>query len=89
MQWAIKARISSRPVACVGRLKAHQPFLVCYYDAIKDSCRSDTITELPFGFQYGNEPKMARRFRIKYVIQAASPFLYFSNHSHLFRYFSC
>ena len=72
MWWAIKARMSSRPVACSGRLKARQPFLVCYYYAIKDSCSSDTITELPFGFQDGNETKMARRFGIEYVIRAAS-----------------
>lgn len=72
MWWAIKARMSSRPVACSGRLKARQPFLVCYYYAIRDSCSSDTITELPFGFQDGNETKMARRFGIEYVIRAAS-----------------
>ena len=64
--------MSSRPVACSGRLKARQPFLVCYYYAIKDSCSSDTITELPFGFQDGNETKMARPFRIEYVMRAAS-----------------
>ena len=63
--------MSSRPVACSGRLKARQPFLVCYYYAIKDSCSSDTITELPFGFQDGNETKMARPFRIEYVMRAA------------------
>jgi len=49
--------MSSRPVTCSGRLKARQPFLVCYYYAIKDSCSNDTITELPFGFQDGNETK--------------------------------
>lgn len=64
MWWAIKARMSSRPVARSGRLKARQPFSFCYYYAIKDSCSGDTITELPFGFQDGNETKMERRFRI-------------------------
>jgi len=62
----------SRPVACSGRLKARQPFLVCYYYAIKDRCSSDTITGLPFGFQDGNETKMTRPFRTEYVMRAAS-----------------